>query len=63
MQILTPVLPTLKELSQEGDYGRQKINQYTRMGTVALTLFQGYGIAVGLEGWGGTSSAVIERPV
>ena len=29
MQILTPVLPTLKELSQEGDYGRQKINQYT----------------------------------
>ena len=27
MQILTPVIPSLKELSQEGDYGRQKINQ------------------------------------
>ena len=29
MQILTPVLPGLKELSQEGEFGRQRINQYT----------------------------------
>ena len=41
MQILTPVLPTLKELSQEGDYGRQKINQYTHYLTVPIAFLQG----------------------
>ena len=40
MQILTPVLPSLKELSQEGDYGRQKINQYTHYLTVTIAFLQ-----------------------
>ena len=41
--------------------GRQKINQYTRYGTVLLATFQGYGLSVGLENMGGvTGSAVID---
>ena len=43
MQILTPVLPSLKALSQEGEYGRQKINQYTHYLTVPIAFLQGWG--------------------
>ena len=43
MQILTPVVPMLKDLSQEGDYGRQKINQYTHYLTVPIAFLQGLG--------------------
>ena len=46
MQILTPVLPSLKELSQEGDYGRQRINQYTHYLTVPIAFLQGWGHAL-----------------
>ena len=59
VQLMTSLSPSMAELKKEGEQGRKKINQYTRMGTVALTLFQGYGIAVSLEGWGGDASAVI----
>ncbi|MHB9879721.1 preprotein translocase subunit SecY [Pacificimonas sp. ICDLI1SI03] len=60
VQLMTSLSPTMAALKKEGESGRKKINQYTRMGTVVLTLFQGYGIAVGLEGWGGDASAVID---
>lgn len=43
-QLLTFGFPKLKELSQEGEYGRAKINQYTRLLTVPLACFQGYGL-------------------
>ncbi len=43
MQILTPVMPGLKELSQEGEFGRQKINQYTHFLTVPIAFMQGWG--------------------
>ena len=43
MQILTPVMPGLKELSQEGEFGRQKINQYTHYLTVPIAFMQGWG--------------------
>ena len=43
MQILTPVVPSLKSLSQEGDYGRQKINQITHWLTVPIALLQSWG--------------------
>ncbi|MCH9704973.1 MAG: preprotein translocase subunit SecY [Proteobacteria bacterium] len=42
-------IPWLEELRKEGASGRQRINQYTRLGTVPLALFQSYGITVGLE--------------
>ena len=43
MQILTPVVPSLKSLSQEGDYGRQRINQITHWLTVPIALLQSWG--------------------
>ncbi|MFH1866471.1 MAG: preprotein translocase subunit SecY [Patescibacteria group bacterium] len=53
LQLLTMVIPKLEELSKEGDYGRQKINQYTRLLTVPLALLQAYGFIVLLKGQGG----------
>jgi len=50
LQLLTVVIPHLEELKKEGEQGRKKITQYTRYGTVLLSIIQGFGIAVGLEG-------------
>lgn len=44
LQLLTMVFPKLEELSKEGDAGRQKINQYTRMLTVPLAVLQAIGM-------------------
>jgi preprotein translocase subunit SecY len=50
LQLLTVVVPTLERLSKEGEAGRKKINQYTRYGTIMLSIVQGYFIAAWLEG-------------
>lgn len=50
LQLLTVVIPHLAKLAKEGERGRKKIIQYTRFGTIAIALIQGFGIAVGLEG-------------
>ena len=42
IQVLTVVFPKLEELSKEGDYGREKINQYTRLLTVPLSVLQAF---------------------
>lgn len=47
-QLLTVSVPSLKRLQEEGEAGRHKITQWTRYGTVVLTLFQGIFIAYGL---------------
>lgn len=44
LQLLTLVLPSLEALSKEGEAGRQKINQYTRMLTVPLACLQAFGM-------------------
>ncbi|MGH2443339.1 MAG: preprotein translocase subunit SecY [Chloroflexota bacterium] len=49
MQLLVPIIPSLEELSKEGEYGRNKINQYTRMLTVPLALVQAYGQMLALN--------------
>jgi len=49
LQLLTVVIPALERLSKEGEAGRKKITQYTRYGTVLLSVIQGMGIAYGLE--------------
>ncbi|WP_417248502.1 preprotein translocase subunit SecY [Celeribacter sp.] len=49
VQLLTAMVPSLEQLKKEGEQGRQKINQYTRYGTVFLALFQAYGLAASLE--------------
>ena len=43
MQLMTPIVPRLNELSMEGQQGRNKISQYTHILTVPLALLQGYG--------------------
>lgn len=50
IQLLTVVIPQLESLSKEGESGRRKITQYTRYGTVILSIIQGFFIAAGLEG-------------
>ena len=50
VELLTVVWPYLKRLKKEGGQdGRRKLTQYARYGTVVLSLFQGYLIAIGLE--------------
>jgi preprotein translocase subunit SecY len=49
LQLLTVVWPYLEKLSKEGELGRRKITQYTRYGTVLISLIQGSGIALFLE--------------
>ena len=52
MQLLAATVPTLEQLKKEGDAGRRKINQYTRYGTVILSLIQGTAMAVGFASQG-----------
>ena len=49
LQLLTVVWPYLEKLSKEGELGRRKITQYTRYGTILLSVVQSAGIAVFLE--------------
>ena len=49
MQLLTVVIPALEKLAKEGELGRKKINQYTRYGTIALSIIQSFFIALWLE--------------
>jgi len=59
LQLLTIAVPHLEKLSKEGESGRKKIIQYTRYGTVLLSIIQGFGIAVGLENMSGPTGASI----
>ncbi len=67
VQLLSSMVPKLEQLKKEGEQGRKKLNQYTRFGTVALAVFQSYGIAVSLQsgdlvtnpGWYFIASCVI----
>ncbi len=49
MQLLVAVIPALEKLAKEGQAGYQKINQYTRYGTLLLSVIQSYFIALWLE--------------
>jgi len=53
MQMMGYVIPALEALKKEGEAGRRKTTQYTRYATVALAVFQSFGIAVALEGTAG----------
>jgi len=44
MQLLSYVIPSLEELSKEGEFGQEKINQYTRILTIPLSLLQAFGM-------------------
>jgi len=49
LQLLTAVIPSLEKLAKEGHAGHEKINQYTRFGTVILSIVQSFFIALWLE--------------
>ena len=49
VQLLTKVHPKLEQLSKEGEAGKRKITQYTRLGTLALATFQSLGVALALS--------------
>ena len=49
LQLLTVVWPFLEKISKEGELGRRKITQYTRYGTMLISVVQSFGIAVYLE--------------
>ncbi len=55
VQMASALHPTLAAMKKEGASGRQKINQYTRYGTVFLTAIQGWFLASGLESFGAQS--------
>jgi preprotein translocase subunit SecY len=50
MQLMGMVSKQVEELRKEGESGRRKIEQFTRYGTVVLSAFQGFGVAMWLEG-------------
>src|ERR1700757_252933 len=54
IQMMSMVVPTLMELRKEGESGRRKITEYTRLGTVLLALFQSFAAAGALEKGGMT---------
>lgn len=49
LQLLTVIVPALDRLQKEGELGRRKITQYTRYGTVIISMIQGFGLSIGLE--------------
>jgi len=55
LQLLTVVVPYLERLSKEGELGRRKITQYTRYGTIVLSIVQAFAIAIFLETYTGVS--------
>ncbi len=44
LQLLTMIIPRFEKLSKDGEYGRQKINQYTRYLTIPIAALQGYAL-------------------
>ncbi len=63
LQLMTVVSPHLAQLKKEGEQGQKKITQYTRYGTIVISLIQGTGISVALEAMkspGGT--AIVPEP-
>ncbi len=62
VQMASALHPTLAAMKKEGTVGRQKLNQYTRYGTVFLCTIQGWFLAAGLESYGASSgiAAVVD---
>jgi preprotein translocase subunit SecY len=65
LQLLTVVVPALERLQKEGQQGQKKINQYTRYGTIVLSLVQAYFIARLFESYNrsyGQFGVVVQHP-
>lgn len=62
MQLMTSVVPKLEQLKKEGESGKRKITQYTRIGTVLLATFQSYGISVALQSQSAGGVSLVTTP-
>jgi preprotein translocase subunit SecY len=62
LQLLTVVVPALERLQKEGQSGQKKINQYTRYGTIVLSLVQGFFVARSAQGWSSGGASVVVNP-
>ncbi len=62
LQLLAVIWPYLEKLQKEGEVGRRKITQYTRYGTIILSIIQSIGIAIWVTKIGGTSEPVVLNP-
>jgi preprotein translocase subunit SecY len=62
LQLLTVVWPYLEKLSKEGEMGRRKINQYTRYGTIVLSIIQSLGVAFWLKSQNAPGGAPLVPP-
>jgi preprotein translocase subunit SecY len=62
MQLLGAVVPYFEKLQKEGEEGRKKITQYTRLGTVALAAAQSFAFARFLESMGSANMPVVPDP-
>jgi preprotein translocase subunit SecY len=49
VQLCAQIFPSLQALRKEGESGRRKLTQYTRIGTIALAIFQSWGVAIALQ--------------
>jgi preprotein translocase subunit SecY len=49
VQLCAQIFPSLQALRKEGESGRRKLTQYTRIGTIALAVFQSWGVAIALQ--------------
>lgn len=55
LSLMAVVVKPLEELRKEGESGQRKIQQYTRYGTIVLSLAQGFGLALFMESQNGAS--------
>jgi len=62
MQLLVATYKPLEEMKKDSEDGMRKINQYTRYLTVALAMFQAYGVARGLEGSASKFAGIVHDP-
>ena len=59
VQLCAQIFPSLQALRKEGESGRRKLTQYTRIGTILLAVFQSYGVAYALQSQGAGSGVPI----
>jgi len=63
MQLMVQILPSLKAIQKEGESGRRRITQWSRIGAIPLAIFQSAGIAIALQSQGaGSGIPVVYAP-
>ena len=63
MQLMVQIVPSLKAIQREGESGRRKITQWSRLGSIPLAIFQSAGIAFALQNQGaGAGLNVVYAP-